>query len=420
MTSWNLLIILVALIILFVVLIGFWLYSSSLRKKFSQLTSKSDSEPSRELNLDQSLHTLDIGNEINLGELFESCPCKKGLVCDNGICKMEPNSICVTSSSCPTNYICYTGRCLEKPSSKDEIKKTHYSEDQICLNRHFLRLDGTKFNMSSGWWNINQGISLCESDVSGVIYVVTENDLYRVSINSNEDTSIIHQNLQISKMFRFVNKIHVLTNDGRIYQLVSETHRSQWEYRRINEIYGKDLSNTTVDDAYPCKDGSLSLRIDGKIYMYSTRRRDRKWKLKKGAIKVVYDETSVSRAIMYPQKIVVKLAPPTDETNEYNKPLSSHDDLKTTALRRLRDGKLGKHKRESSNVSVISGKYKDLVFTPNGQGIMVISASDSTVTEYVKGWSGRLQEKVITGTGDRLFKCFRDIWLLTGASCSNI
>jgi hypothetical protein len=436
MTSWNLLFILVTIIILFVILIGFWLYSSNLRQKMSQSSTDYDHQPDLDLNM--ATNNIDIGNDLNLGNLFESCPCKKGLVCDSGICKMEPNTICVTSSTCPSNYICYTGRCLEKPSSTDEIKKTNYQDDQICLNRHFLKLDNTKFNMMSGWWNINQGISLCESDVSGVIYVVTENELYRVSIDSKVDSSVIHQNLQISKMFRFVNKIHVLTNDGRIYQLVSETHRSQWEYRRINEIYGKDLSNTTVDDAFPCKDGSLALRIDGKIYMYSTRHRDRKWKMKKGATKVIYDETSLSRAIMYPNKIVVKLAPPSDhrqgslwnpktglltgntESNEYNKPLSAHDDLKTAALRKLREGKMGKSRRDKESLSVIPGKFKDMIFSGNGQGILVISLSDSTVTEYVKTWSNRLQEKILNGTGDKLFKCFRDIWLLTGASCSNI
>jgi len=199
MTSWNLSIILVALIILFVILIGFWLYSSSLRQKFSQASTRPS--PHHDRKLDISSHHIDIGDNHNLGDLFQACPCKKGLVCDNGICKSEPNSICVTSSACPSDYICYTGKCLAKPSSKDEIKKTHYQENQICLNRHFLRLDGTKFNMMSGWWDINQGISICESDVTGVIYVVAENELYRVPIDSNNDISIINQNLKISKMF---------------------------------------------------------------------------------------------------------------------------------------------------------------------------------------------------------------------------
>jgi len=435
MTSWNILFILVTIIILFIILIGLWVYYSNLRQKMTRSSTDYETRSHKpDLDLNMATNNIDIGNNLNLGNLFESCPCKKGLICDSGICKMEPNTVCVTSSTCPSNYICYTGRCLEKPSSMDEIKKTNYQDDQICLNRHFLKLDNTKFNMVSGWWNINQGISLCESDVSGVIYVVTENELYRVSINSMVDSSVINQNLQISKMFRFVNKIHVLTNDGRIYQLVSETHRTQWEYRRINEIYGKDLSNTTVDDAFPCKDGSLALRIDGKIYMYSTRRRDRKWKMKKGATKVIYDEISLSRAIMYPNKIVVKLAPysehrqvslwnsktGTTELNDYNKPLSAHDDLKTSSLRKLREGKMGKSRSNNKSLSVIPGKFKDMIFSENGQGILVISLSDSTVTEYVKTWSNRLQEKILNGTGDRLFKCFRDIWLLTGASCSNI
>jgi len=137
---------------------------------------------------------------------------------------------------------------------------------------------------------------------------------------------------------------------------------------------------------------------------------------------------------MYPNKIAVKLAPPSEhrqvslwnsktgstELNDYNKPLSAHDDLKTSSLRKLREGKMGKSRRNKESLSVIPGKFKDMIFSENGQGILVISLSDSTVTEYVKTWSNRLQEKILNGTGDRLFKCFRDIWLLTGASCSNI
>ena len=85
MTSWNLLIVLVALIILFAVLVGFWLYSSSLKQRFSQIISPEETPPELEFSVNRG--DIDIGDEIGLGELFESCPCKKGLICDNGICK---------------------------------------------------------------------------------------------------------------------------------------------------------------------------------------------------------------------------------------------------------------------------------------------------------------------------------------------
>ena len=405
------------IVLLIVILITFWLYSNNIKQQFSDIVDNV-------VNVEEKEHHLDFDRrlEVNsndffredqttddifvlpkkIGGLFQKCPCEKGLICDSGICKSSTGSVCVTSEACSSDHICYMGRCVNKPKTSKEIEKTKYNGEKICLNRHFLKLDQLGFKIESGWWNINQGICLCESDITGYLYVVTENELYRVSSESSGETSIIEQDLKISKMFRFVNKIHVLTNDGLIYQLVSETHSSQWKFRRINQIYEKNLTNVTVDDVFTCNDGSISLRINGKIYMYFIGERDQEWILKKGALKIVYGESSDTYAILYPNKISIQTVK--QSTSHHKDPSKTNNSFIIIT-------------------STIHGKYKDLIFKSNDI-ILTVSASDSSILQYKNIKSSDLTNKPrwiqrqLNGTGDHLFKCFDIIWLLTGSICS--
>lgn len=356
------------------------------------------------------------------GDLYKSCPCKPGLVCDNGICKQEPGSTCVTSSACHSSMMCYIGRCTEQPRTQDEKQKTNYHDGIVCVNRHFMKLEQDRFIMMKGWWSMNGGISLCDSDVSGLVYMVREDGVTRVSVDPVISGSIeIDQDLSLLKLFRFLGKVYGLTMEGKLYQLPSESLKSKWQYRPVKEIYKKNLSNEVIEDVYPCKDGSLSIRISGKIYTYSVK--TKRWTEEIGPKKIVYGETVNTKISLYSDRIKFKFEIPEDDAANLQSPL---------VHRRQIQPKLSKIR--SPDVKCIdftftlTGLYKDVELNPEEDGIIVLAANTGHVKEYkpvvwlplTAGSQNHFRERLLHGSGDRLLRTSNTVWLLTGAKCSQV
>ena len=415
MENWQLIAVILFILILSVILLVLWNYSSEFRRKVKEdgvdnfatfekqldlgtwiSTSLRDGEDSNSdvEDISEGEDNIDISDVLTdpsqLGGLFERCPCYSGLICDGGMCKTKKGNSCVTTAACMDDSICYLGKCVSKPRTNEEIDNTKFNGKQICLNRHFLKLYRSKFNIESGWWTLNKGLCICESNKSGIIYAVTENNIYQISSKSFNEVKIASKNIVVKKMFRFLDKINVLSADGKLYQLTNESHLKRWKFRRINQIYGKNLSDIKVEDVYPCSDGSISLKADGSVYMYFIRRRDGKWVQEERALQISYGDNSSYYSILYPDGI---------------------------SIYRDRGGKI-----------FLKGNYKDVVILQNsGSGhskLFVIRTDDSSVYEYyysiisTRLSKGKWRYRHLITKGDRLFKTFDDVWLLSQDTCS--
>lgn len=354
------------------------------------------------------------------GDLYKSCPCKPGLACDNGICKQEPGSSCVTSSACHSSMMCYIGRCTEQPKTPDEKSKTNYHDGTVCVNRHFMKMEQDRFIMMKGWWSMSGGVSICDSDVSGLVYMVREDGVTRVSTDPSISGFIkIEQSLSLLKLFRFLGKVYGLTTNGKMYQLISENLKTKWKYRPVKEIYKKALSRSVIEDVYPCRDGSVSLRIEGKIHTYSIK--TKKWVEEIGPKKIIYGETSDTKITLYSDRIEFKFVMPDDDiTNRRHAPLKSH--------------KPKQHGTTYTNFTfTLTGIYKDVELNTEGDGIIVLVAKTGHVKEckpviwlHNTSWSSNssqqthFRERLLHGTGDQLLRTSNTIWMLTGAKCLQV
>ena len=314
----------------------------------------------------------------------------------------------------------------------EEKTRTNYHDRTICVNRHFLKLQDDRFIMMKGWWTMNNGISLCESDISGLIYIIRSDGISRVSIDPTISHSInIDQDLNILKMFRFLNKLYVLTIDGKLYQLTHENINTKWLYRHVTEIYNKDLFNMVIEDIYPCRDGSISIKTGGRIYTYLIKRK--KWEDEIGPRKIIYGELSTIKTILYDDRIEFKFEIDNNDIlsidNDYFSNITSQ---KSPPFIKINSNKRKEQKRfQTTNVEItftLAGIYRDVELSPNEDSIIVLFSKTRQIKEYKPILKLPIttinqyyfEEKLLHGTGDRLLKSNDIIWLLTGAKCSPI
>jgi hypothetical protein len=162
---WEFLLLIGILVVIFIII---WWYSTFQSSKFSQISFSENSDFS--------------GNRK--GDLYDECPCLDELVCDSGICKKPTGSSCTTTSSCESGSLCYMGTCTTTPTTQEEIEKTSWTLDQICVNRHFLKysFSENRFIPILGWWSLDSGIGICHSSTSGHVFVLTNFGLWNVAV----------------------------------------------------------------------------------------------------------------------------------------------------------------------------------------------------------------------------------------------
>src|SRR3990172_3674888 len=79
------------------------------------------------------------------GDLYQLCPCKAGLICDQGFCKIENGLECISSLSCTSDNFCFNGICMDR-------EKLMIESDKIEYDRNILKLKNDRFVMLPGWW----------------------------------------------------------------------------------------------------------------------------------------------------------------------------------------------------------------------------------------------------------------------------
>ena len=238
-------IIIVILIIIIVILV--W---NSSKKKISVLSTQDDESVKS-----ATFKYKGDDNQI-LGHLNDKCPCEDGLICDKGICKRNTNVICDSTDECSHTDLCILKHCVRKPNgylqstSSDNLSTKSVEKNIITFDGHLLQLKDQQF-IFPGWWDLNQIISVIDSNMFGTIYVSTVKGIYKIMnitntiqkinciINSdkvyNDNTEII-----TGQLFRFARKIHLLFN-GNIYQMNTPSGDTGNEFPPLSEIKNESV-----------------------------------------------------------------------------------------------------------------------------------------------------------------------------------
>ncbi|GAF95043.1 unnamed protein product, partial [marine sediment metagenome] len=187
---------------------------------------------------------------LTSGELNETCPCEEDLICDEGLCKRDTGSICLISKACKKGEICLLDRCIVEPTTYLENRK---GRRIVSMDQHLFKLMDNRF-VFPGWWKLNNVLSIIDSKISGVVYISTDKGIYRVLTNieliksNNQWWKEIKTNGNITgKLYKFIDKIYLLTSNGKLYRLYEETLTNEWTFNKIKEMYGQNISNKHIN-----------------------------------------------------------------------------------------------------------------------------------------------------------------------------
>lgn len=432
--------ILIAIFIIFIILciIAFFYWNRTKQKDKSGIHDSYNADETDNNNGSENVdnagdsdsNTGEDGEVYGDGDLHQPCPCKQGLICDRssksgtGICKQPPGSDCISTSACSKGYICYMGRCTEQPKTQAEKDVTNFNHEQICLNRHFLKLDDTRFIIMPKWWNLSGSIDICDSSVSGIIYLLQDGPSVKATGNSNankiikvsESTSSTLKpvtidykpNLQILRLFRFQRKIHCLDINGNIYQ-VSHENTDTWVWNSITAIYNKDISKMEIEDVYPAPDNGISLKSAGQIRTFNPETGI--WFLEPAnAQKIVYGENYKTKLTLYSDHIEVRLG-----INDQDTPVIVRGNYVDIAWN-----------LDETGFYAINNKGSVFSFSParvvDNDRYETGSTSDGLSERKGERRTGktittRFYNKSLHGNGDAICRTKSGVWLLSGSKC---
>ena len=187
--------------------------------------------------------------KISSGDLFQSCPCKSGFICEDGICKRAPMGDCVTGSSCIGSQVCFLGACTEQPTTWQERASTAFDENQLCIEGHALRLIGNKFTMPPGWWSLRKVSSIIEDVDTGFFLAASdEGFIFRCLADPVlRNMTLIEQTISIKKLIKLADDIFILTTTGILFKVRRNRGYTLPEGSQKDSI-DDDEENTTIGE----------------------------------------------------------------------------------------------------------------------------------------------------------------------------
>jgi len=387
---------LLILLILFLILVASIFY---LIKNPNCLLSTKNTTKTNEA----TLAALDTKLPTN-GELYQAEPCKDGLISDNGICKLKPGSSCIMTSDCTHDYACFFGTCTQKPKTWDECYITTCNDGLVCIDHHLMQLVNNKFIMLSGWWLLRGCLDICDSPISNTVYILKEDGLFTVSIDSSSSirqlTALHINSSYIIRIFLFREALHALAKDGKIYRGLTNRELlrfANWEWSPIEFIYGRDISDEFIIDIITSSDGILSL------YCLDSRR-------------LTYNGNVWYEDIILPFKISPSSS--SSSRDHFYKPSSRiiYGSSRHNYINLSRDLLSLYH---NNNQLFTIDKVKDCVFDPsNDLSIIIITNND--IIKRLSFIDDSLSEEVINGSGKYLRVAHKCIWLLTSHTCVRV
>lgn len=184
--------------------------------------------------------------------------------------KRAPGDRCLTTAECPDSYFCFNGLVTRKPLTWDETIKTNCNEGMICLDHHLLRLtESGRFGIVAGWWALKDCRDICDSEVEGFVYVLTDEGILWVPTSSIADrplkiSSAMIGDSSILRIFIYRNYLTGLTQAGKLYRAfnLKRGHTvARWQWEEIEFLAGRDLSSEIITDISVSNDGLLSLTL---------------------------------------------------------------------------------------------------------------------------------------------------------------
>lgn len=174
---------------------------------------------------------VDLDNNVQLGNLFYSCPCSNQLECKNGICKKKLNSDCILHRECGSGY-CVLGKCMNK---KDD-------NNQICLHNQLMKFN-IKTNKFEFYNEQIKNIRFIYIDIYDNEYYITDNGIF----DEFNKQIFIHIDIDIIKIINYMDNMLVLTSDGILYKCIIDDE-DNWKFNIINSLYDYDFRDIEILD----------------------------------------------------------------------------------------------------------------------------------------------------------------------------
>lgn len=355
--------------------------------------------------------------------------CDINHIYQNGNCKNRPGNDCLTSSDCSNNHVCFMNTCTLKPSDWNECLKTSCTDGLICIDNHLMLLKKKKFVMLSNWWKFNNCIDICDGPFESSVYILTNDSIYLSFI---EESSNIHrlcsskfENNMFIRIFIFKNGLHVLDKNGYIYrgnsnkQIINNIN-SEWEWEKIDFIYGRDISEEIIIDITSCNDGSIIFTLsDNKRLRYDS-----------NGLICTNNTLSIDNSSKWTEELFFSSSDPTILTWTSKQSISNLPSII-------------KYGKDSNSYIIIENnilyfysidvssscnkllfsipRIKDAVIDPNNKYTVIIITKSNIIKKISFNISdNNLNEIIIPGSGNYLKSTSDNIWLLTDTKCFRV
>ena len=237
------------------------------------------------------LINIDIKDESgSSGELYQLCPCQPDLICHQGVCKKPSHSVCLISSECAGNSICYEGYCTPRPGKWETPINNKCQSGLTIAHDHLVILRNNEFVLPPGWMAFENSFSICSGNNmrkkignntgnnKNSWIILSNEELYQVNISDKLKINVINE---ISRPFNTLEQNSLLFNyDNDIFFLSGTTlyvmewlkgspgnhsMKSKVEWINFNQ-YDDDIFSMSEDQSIQLEDGTHVIKKSKKYY----------------------------------------------------------------------------------------------------------------------------------------------------------
>jgi len=231
------------------------------RAQYEDIEDSDETNYGKNINIDSEESEIKELQQIK-GDIYQQCPCKDGLICDEGVCKKRLNSPCFISSECAGESVCHKGFCATRPGEWEVPISNVCQYGLIVTNNHLSILKDDSFKILPYWLLFENTVSICKYDNNRII-VITKDKLYLLNTEKYVDNiKIIKESKRpFSHLF---NHDRLINHENRIY-FIRGSKIYLMKYNIDNSVIWK-LDDTIKLNNLKLEDGTTIFKI-GKKYV---------------------------------------------------------------------------------------------------------------------------------------------------------